>query len=46
MSLYVYCKKVSNGEQNSHCKTKCISCIVEIAKVKAIRKERFENEIP
>lgn len=41
MSLYEYCKKASNGEQNSHCKgNKCISCIVEIGQVKAIWKER------
>jgi hypothetical protein len=41
MSLYAYCKKASDGLQKSHCKgNKCISCIVEIAKVKAIWKER------
>ncbi len=41
MSLLAYCKKASDGEQKSHCKgNKYIPCIVEIAKVKAIWKER------
>ena len=40
MSLYVYCKKASEGEQKSHCKVKCISCIIEITRVKTIWKER------
>ncbi len=40
MSLYAYCKKASDGLQKSHCNKKCISCIIEIAKVKAIWKER------
>jgi hypothetical protein len=40
MSLYTYCKKANDGEQKSHCKTKCINCISYIAGVKAVWKDR------
>jgi len=43
MSLLAYCQKASDGEQNSHCKTKCINCIVGIAKIKAITEYKFNN---
>ena len=43
MSLYAYCKKASDGEQNSHCATKCVACIIEIMRVKTIWNERFNK---
>ena len=43
MSLYAYCEKVSDAEQNYHCKVKCISCIVEITRVKTIWNEKFNK---
>lgn len=43
MSLYAYCKKASDGEQDSHCNRKCLACMLEIARIKAIWKDRYEN---
>ena len=47
MSLYAYCKKSSSGNQNYICSKKCVSCVIYIAKTRAIWQERFylENEI-
>ena len=44
MSLYAYCQKASDGDQNYHCKTKCIKCIIEIGVTQAIWKEKFLNK--
>ena len=43
MSLHAYCEKASNGEQNSHCLNKCVKCVIHIAQVKAVWKEKFKN---
>lgn len=42
MSLHAYCQKASDGEQKSHCNKKCLTCVIEITRVKAIWKERYE----
>jgi len=44
MSLYAYCKKASDGEQNSHCNNKCMACVIHITKKKATMDERFNKQ--
>ncbi len=44
MSLYAYCQKTSDGEQNYHCSNKCLACVIEIARVKTIWNERFNKQ--
>ena len=40
MSLHAYCQKANDGEQKSHCKMKCIKCVIYIGKVQAVWKDR------